>query len=219
MNQRPREGTRPHNVANTSMPWLLGRVYPNVYLTGNTLRSQVARGNTNRARRGEKTRPGATSKSSIPVGATKLTTRQPTCHPELVEGPPRIIAGLFLYPRISLKTTTRTYDELLERTGGKQTIRVQNIDAHREALPLRRIYEADVVEPLRALQLDRVDQAREAYQARKGEMSESGLSMEDRLEAGQDALRAMRSAVTAACRELRPQPFGDWLRERKGWRA
>jgi ATP-dependent exoDNAse (exonuclease V) alpha subunit len=117
--------------------------------------------------------------------------------------------------RISLKTTTKTYDELMERTGGKQTIRVQNIDAQREALPLRRIYEADVVEPLRALQLDRVDQAREAYQARKGEIAESGLSIEDRLGAGRDALRAMRSAVTAAYRELRPQPFGDWLRERE----
>ena len=117
--------------------------------------------------------------------------------------------------RISLKTTTRTYDELLERTGGKQTIRVQNIEAQREALPLRRVYEADVVEPLRALQLDRVDQAREAYRERKREIAESGLSMEDRLEAGRDALRAMRTAVTAAYRELRPQPFGEWLQERE----
>ncbi len=117
--------------------------------------------------------------------------------------------------RISLKTTTRTYDELLERTGGKQTIRVQNIEAQREALPLRRVYEADVVEPLRALQFDRVDQAREAYQERKREIAESGLSMEDRLVAGRDALRAMRIAVTAAYRDLRPQPFGDWLQERE----
>lgn len=120
--------------------------------------------------------------------------------------------------RISLKTTTRTYDELLERTGGKQTIRVQNIEAQREALPLRRIYEADVVEPLRALQLDRVDQAREAYQERKGEIAESGILIEDRLEAGRDALRAMRTAVTAAYRELRPQPFGEWFQEREARR-
>ena len=117
--------------------------------------------------------------------------------------------------RISLKTTTRTYDELLERTGGKQTIRVQNIEAQREALPLRRLYEADVVEPLRALQVERVGQAREAYRERKSEIAESGLSMEDRLEAGRDALCAMRTAVTAAYRELRPQPFGEWLQERE----
>jgi hypothetical protein len=117
--------------------------------------------------------------------------------------------------RISLKTTTRTYDELLERTGGKQTIRVQNIESQREALPLRRVYEADVVEPLRALQLDRVDLAREAYRECKREIAESGQSMEDRLEAGRDALRAMRTAVTAAYRELRPQPFGEWLQERE----
>jgi len=63
--------------------------------------------------------------------------------------------------------------------------------------------------------LDRVDQAREAYRERKSEIAESGLSMEDRLEAGRDALRAMRTAVTAAYRELRPQPFGEWLQERE----
>ncbi|MHB8363435.1 MAG: hypothetical protein ACYDEK_02525 [Vulcanimicrobiaceae bacterium] len=117
--------------------------------------------------------------------------------------------------RISLKTTTRTYYELLERTGGKQTIRVQNIEAQCEALPLRRVYEPDVVEPLRALQLDRVDQAREAYRERKREIAESGLSMEDRLDASRDALRVMRTAMIAAYRELRPQPFGEWLQERE----
>ena len=116
--------------------------------------------------------------------------------------------------RISLKTTTRTYDELLERTGGKQTIRVQNIEAQREALPLRRVYEADVVEPLRALHVDRVGQAREAYRGRKCEIAESALSMDERLEVGRDALRAMRTAVTAAYCELRPQPFGGWLQGR-----
>lgn len=117
--------------------------------------------------------------------------------------------------RISLKTTTRTYDELLERTGGKQTMRVLNIETQREALPMRCLYEADVVEPLRALQLERVGQAREVYRERKRELTASGLSMEERLEAGRDALRDMRTAVTTAYRELRPQPFGDWLQERE----
>ncbi len=115
--------------------------------------------------------------------------------------------------RISLKTTSRTYDELLERVGGKQTMRALNIEAYREALPLRRLYEADVVEPLRAVQLERVDEAREAYRERKRELAKSGLSMGDRLEAGRDALRTMRTKVTRAYRELRPQPFGEWLRE------
>ncbi len=117
--------------------------------------------------------------------------------------------------RISLKTTTRTYEELLERTGGKQTIRVQNIEAQREALPLRRVYEAGVVEPLRALQADRVDRAREAYQERKRKIAESVLSMEDRLDAGRDALREMRIAMTRSYRDLRPQTYGEWLQERE----
>lgn len=55
--------------------------------------------------------------------------------------------------RISLKTTTSTYDELLQRSGGKQTMRVMNIEAQRQALPMRRLYEADIVEPLRAMQV------------------------------------------------------------------
>ena len=108
--------------------------------------------------------------------------------------------------RISLKTTTRTYDELLEQTGGKQTIRVQNMEARSQALPLRRVYEAEIVEPLRTLQLQCVDEARDAYRERKREIAESGVSIEERLDASRDALRAMRTTVIAAYRELRPQP-------------
>lgn len=117
--------------------------------------------------------------------------------------------------RISLKTTTQTFDEVLERTGGRETIRVRNIEAQRDALPQRRLYEAEVAEPLRALQFERVEQARDTYRERKREIAESGLSLEERLEAGRNALRDMRSAVAAAYRELRPQPFGEWQRERE----
>lgn len=117
--------------------------------------------------------------------------------------------------RISLKTTTQTFSEVLERTGGKETIRVRNMETQRDAVAPRRLYEAEVVEPLRALQLERVDKAREAYRERKRELAESGLSIEERLEAGRDALRKMRTAVAAAYQELRPQPFGAWLQERE----
>lgn len=120
--------------------------------------------------------------------------------------------------RISLKTTTQTFDEVLERTGGRGTIRVRNIEAQRDALPLRRLYEADVAEPTRALQLLRVDRARGAYHQRKREIEESGLSIEERLEAGRDALREMRRSIARAYHELRPQPFGEWLQEREDWR-
>ena len=73
---------------------------------------------------------------------------------------------------------------VLERTGGKETIRVRNIEAQREALALRRL-------------------------------AESELSIEERLEAGREALRGMRRSVTTAYRELRPQPFGESLQERE----
>ena len=116
---------------------------------------------------------------------------------------------------LSLKTTTQTYDEVLERTGGKETIRVRNIEAQREALPLRRLYEAEVAEPIRALQGDRVQVLRKEYQGRKQEIARSGLPLEECLEAGKEALREMRGAILSVYSELKPQPFGEWLEERE----
>lgn len=92
---------------------------------------------------------------------------------------------------------------------------MRNIEAQRQALPLRRLYEAEVAEPVRALQLARMQRVREQYQERKKEIGESELSIEERLEAGRDALRTMRTAATAAYRELRSQPFGEWLGDRE----
>ncbi len=117
--------------------------------------------------------------------------------------------------RISLKTTTRTYDELLDRTGGKETIRVRNIEAQREAAPLRRVYEFEIVEPLRAVLKDRVDEVRTRYRERKHEIGGSHFSIEERLDANREALRSMRRAVASIYRELRPQPFGEWIQERE----
>jgi len=51
--------------------------------------------------------------------------------------------------------------------GGRETLRVHNIEAQREAAPLRRIYEYEIAEPLRALQRERIDLARDAYRERE----------------------------------------------------
>ncbi len=117
--------------------------------------------------------------------------------------------------RISLKTTTRTYDELLERTGGKETIRVRNIEAQRGATPLRIAYEAEVVEPIRAVLEDRVEAVRATYRECKREIAGSTLSIEERLDATREALRVMRKAVATTYRDLKPQPFGEWLHDRE----
>lgn len=82
-------------------------------------------------------------------------------------------------------------------------------------MPLRRVYEAEVVEPLRALQQERVREAREAYQERKHDIETSSLPLEQRLEARRDSLREMRKSITNAYRELRPQAFGEWLQDRE----
>jgi len=115
---------------------------------------------------------------------------------------------------ISLKTTTLTHGELLERTGGRETLRVHNIEAQREAAPLRRVYEYEIAEPLRALQRERIDLARDAYREREREIA-SSPSIEAKLDARREALRSMRKNVAAIYRELRPQAFGEWLQERE----
>lgn len=115
---------------------------------------------------------------------------------------------------ISLKTTTLTYGDVLERTGGRETIRVRNIEAQREAAPLRRIYEDEIAEPLRALQRERIDRARDTYREREREIA-SSPSIEAKLDARREALRSMRKSVAAIYRELRPQAFGEWLQERE----
>ena len=115
---------------------------------------------------------------------------------------------------ISLKTTTLTYGEVLERTGGRETIRVRNIEAQREAAPLRRIYEDEIAEPIRALQRERIDRARAAYREREREIA-SSPSIQAKLDARREALRSMRKNVAAIYRELKPQAFGEWLQERE----
>jgi hypothetical protein len=82
-------------------------------------------------------------------------------------------------------------------------------------LDKQRLYEADVIEPLHTLQVERVNEAREAYHERKRDIEASAVSMEERLDGRREALREMRSAITAAYRELRPQPFGEWLQDRE----
>lgn len=121
--------------------------------------------------------------------------------------------------RLSLKTTSRTFEEILEKTGGAQTMRILNIEAQREAAPLRRVYDSDVVEPLRALQQQRMSKERERYAGRKAHIAASGIGLEERLEESRNALRDFRKAATAVYRDSKPQPFAHWLLEREQIRA
>ncbi len=118
--------------------------------------------------------------------------------------------------QIGIKTTSRTYGEIVERTGGKDTMRVQNIEAQGEAAnsPLRRIYEAEIKEPADALRKKRVDVLRDAYAERKNEIaSEATLSLIDRLEAEKTALSEMRKEISEVYKETQPQKYITWLDE------
>lgn len=117
--------------------------------------------------------------------------------------------------RISLKTTTRTYDELLERTGGKDTIRVRNIEAQREAAPLRRVYDAEIAEPARAQREGAVATERASYRARLQAIAgDPTLSLTDRFVQQDAALRDFRATTLGVYRAAAPTPFGSWLASR-----
>jgi hypothetical protein len=120
--------------------------------------------------------------------------------------------------RISLKTTSRTYDELLDRTGGKDTVRVHKIDRQREAesAPLRREWQTEVVEPLRELRAKQMRELRAAY-ANHGaaDARDDSRSLLDRLERGRESTRTFRKAIILIHTATKPPAFSAWLKERE----
>ena len=119
--------------------------------------------------------------------------------------------------RISLKTTTRTYDELLERTGGKDTVRVRKIERQREAESslLRREWQAEVIEPMRERRAARMRELRAAYAVRRVDISVGAPTLADRLEQARDASREFRSAIADIHRETKPPAFSTWVKEQE----
>jgi hypothetical protein len=121
--------------------------------------------------------------------------------------------------RISLKTTSMTYDELVDRTGGKDTIRVRNIEAQRAAEPLRRIYDAEVAEPARAAREAQIAAERAVYRERLAAIAaEPNLDAEALHDAKRDALRAFRSGAMEAHHASKPAGFSEWLVDRQATR-
>lgn len=119
--------------------------------------------------------------------------------------------------RISLKTTTRNFEEVVERTGGKETIRVRNIEAQEEAKhsPLRRKYEAECKEPTLAVRAERVAELREAYTQTKKNIAAEDLPLVERLEREREALRGFKQSVAEIHKETQPQRFADWKKDQE----
>lgn len=120
--------------------------------------------------------------------------------------------------RISLKTTTHNYEEIVERTGGRQTMRVINMEAQREAAnsPLRKIYDAHVREPALAVRAERLAELRTTYDARKREIAANpSLTIAQRLDAEKAALSEFRSAAAETYKATQPQSYLAWLDQRE----
>lgn len=118
--------------------------------------------------------------------------------------------------RIGIKTTTRTFDEVIERTGGKETVRVTHMEREEAAKnsPLRRRWEAECKEPALAIRAERIDELRAAYDKRKADVSKDRmLSLSDRLSQERDALTSFRKAVAVVHKETQPMKYTDWKKE------
>jgi len=118
--------------------------------------------------------------------------------------------------RISLKTTSQNYEEIVERTGGKDTVRVVHMEREDAAKnsPLRRKWEAECKEPALAIRAERVRELRAAYDAKKTDISKDRfLSLTDRLEREREALREFRTSVADVHRETQPLKYKDYKAE------
>ena len=60
-----------------------------------------------------------------------------------------------------------------------------------------------------------MQQARDEYRGRKREIVSSSFAVEEKLDAGRDALRSMRKAAATIFRETKAQPFGEWLHDQE----
>lgn len=120
--------------------------------------------------------------------------------------------------RISLKTTSRNYEEIIERTGGRDTMRVRNIRAQEEAAnsPLRRTWETEVREPALFARQQRVNEARRSYAGRKSQIQSDGSpGITERLMHQKAALSDLRSAMATIFHNTQPQTFLSWLGARE----
>ncbi len=110
--------------------------------------------------------------------------------------------------RISLKTTSRTYDEILDRTGGQETLRVINMAKQELAEPVRHIYHAEIVEPAKYIREKKLRDLRAAHKVKREAISGS---IAECAEKEKDLNRSFRSDMQAVFKATRPQGFGEWL--------
>jgi len=118
--------------------------------------------------------------------------------------------------RISLKTTSCNFEEVVERTGGRDTVRVIHMEREEAARNsrLRRRWEAECKEPALAVRAKRVRELRETYSQKKAEISKDRmLSLSDRISREVVALKQFREAVAVVHKETQPLRYGDWKKE------
>ncbi|TAM90896.1 hypothetical protein EPN42_05195 [bacterium] len=119
--------------------------------------------------------------------------------------------------RVTAKTTSQTFDEVLERTGGQETLWAQSVRARAVADedPYRRRYEAEMAsrEAARSRALRAL--ADQTAAARRACALENTPTLEERLAQMRDIGRAHRRRAQAIVRAYMPVQYGRWLHDER----
>ena len=121
--------------------------------------------------------------------------------------------------RISLKTTTRTYEEELQKTGGPDNIwakKMQRAD-EQAANPMRKQWQSEVVEPMLLSRRERLKESSEMLrEARKIARSEGGgFSLSERLERDRELLKLAKERNGTIIQETTPPKFRAWAKDQE----
>ena len=119
--------------------------------------------------------------------------------------------------RISLKSTTRTYDEEIARTGGLDNIWARKIQRAEEqhSNPLRQQWQSEIVEPMLAARRERLRESSEALRVARHENGGGRGGLGNRLERDRELLRQAKGRNATIIAETTAPRFRTCAKEQE----
>jgi len=117
--------------------------------------------------------------------------------------------------RISLKTTTRTYEEELARTGGPENLWAKKMERAEEQRtnPLRMQWQSEIVEPMLAARRERLRESSEALRVAREDARGEGGGLAERLARDRELLREAKVRNASIIAETTASKFRTWAKE------
>ena len=117
--------------------------------------------------------------------------------------------------RISLKTTTHTYEEELARTGGPDNLWAKKMERAEEQRtnPLRQQWQTEIVEPMLAARRERLRKSSEALRVARQETSGEGGGLAERLARDRELLREAKVRNASIIAETTAPKFRTWAKD------